>query len=778
MHTLKVGVLMGGKSIEKEVSFNSGRTVCDHLDTARYTVVPLFQAENGTLYILPWKFLHRGKISDFEHRLATEAQTIIWDDLKNLVNFVYIATHGRFAEDGTLQGFLEVLGIPYLGSDVLGSALGMDKIVQKKFLAMHGIAVARGVTLTPTDIATLANDITPLLQNLAHEKVSLPVVIKPYKEGSSLGVTIVHNEKELYPALVKAMQVSPHKKQAVLVEEKIVGMEFSCIVIADKQGNWLPLPPTEIVVEQDTDFYDYEQKYMPGRASKFTPTRAGAAMNKKIQDVCVRVSQALGFKTISRVDGFVTADATIVIVDPNTLSGMAPSSFLFREAAELNMSHTQLINHLIEVELQQYGMLEAIVLHEKKKADQLMLTKKMRVAVLMGGRTNEKEISLESGRNVTYKLSPHKYDAIPLFVSSSLELFKINQSLLVRNSTKEIEELVDPANKVAWAELPTIADFVFLGLHGGEGENGAIQGTLEMLGLPYNGSSVLASALCMDKYKTGQFLKHLGFDVPGQLLISRHDWQKNKAALIKKIAQETGFPAIVKPHDDGCSVMVQKVKKEADLAHAIEQFFAQGKTEALVEECLSGMELTVGVIGNEKAQVLPPSQVVTAGDILSIEEKFLPGAGENQTPAQLPANTIAFVQKTIEAFFTALGCKGYARIDCFYQTAAQSPTGKERLVFLELNSLPGLTPATCLFHQAAEVGIKPMDFIDLIIELGLEEHAPELLKTLPGMLTHKETAIKMGAQKTTIPTTQTDKTAHKETDKKTSTQKTQKQTGK
>ncbi len=732
MQTLKVGVLMGGKSIEKEVSFNSGRTVCDHLDTSRYTVVPLFQSDTGTLYILPWKFLHRGKISDFEHRLATEAQVIVWDDLKELVDFVYIATHGRFAEDGTLQGFLEVLGIPYLGSKVLASALGMDKIVQKKFLTMHGIDVAHGINLTPTRIESLAKDSTPLLQELAHEKLSFPLVVKPYKEGSSLGVTIVHEEKELYQALTKAMQASPLKKQAVLIEEKIEGMEFSCIVIAERNGNWLALPPTEIVVEENTDFYDYEQKYMPGRASKFTPTRAGSAMNKKIQDVCIKVTQALGFSTISRVDGFVTADQKIIIVDPNTLSGMAPSSFLFREAAELNMSHTQLINHLIETELQQYGVLEAIEMHEKKKADQ-MFTKKIRVAVLMGGRTNEREISLESGRNVTYKLSPQKYDVIPLFVSSKLELFKLNQSLLVRNSTKEIEELVSPQNKVAWAELPSIADFIFLGLHGGDGENGAMQGTLEMLGLPYNGSSVLASALCMDKYKAGQFLKHQGFEVPKQLLISQAEWHKNRAAITQKIVQEIGFPAIIKPHDDGCSVMVQKAKKEADVVPAIEQLFAHGKTTALIEECVIGMELTVGVIGNDKAQALPPSQVVTTGDVLSIEEKFLPGAGENQTPANLPAQTIAVVQKTIEELYMALGCKGYSRIDCFYQTATQSPTGKERLVFLELNSLPGLTPATCLFHQAAEVGIKPMDFIDLIIQLGLQEHAPELLKTRPAV---------------------------------------------
>ena len=149
MQKLRVGVLMGGKSIEKEVSFNSGRTICDHLDTARYTIIPIFQRHDGNLFILPWHFLHRGKISDFEHRLNQEAQKIVWDNLKKHVDFIYIATHGRYAEDGTLQGFLEVLGIPYLGSGILASSLRMDKIIHKKILERAGITLPKYLTIHP-----------------------------------------------------------------------------------------------------------------------------------------------------------------------------------------------------------------------------------------------------------------------------------------------------------------------------------------------------------------------------------------------------------------------------------------------------------------------------------------------------------------------------------------------------------------------------------------------------------------------------------------------------
>src|SRR5947207_2935913 len=108
MQKLRVGVLMGGKSLEKEVSFNSGRTVCDYIDATRYDIIPLFQSDTK-IYILPWHFLHRGKTTDFEHRLPTEGTCIAWSNLKQYIDFIFIAQHGRYAEDGILQGFLEVL---------------------------------------------------------------------------------------------------------------------------------------------------------------------------------------------------------------------------------------------------------------------------------------------------------------------------------------------------------------------------------------------------------------------------------------------------------------------------------------------------------------------------------------------------------------------------------------------------------------------------------------------------------------------------------------------
>lgn len=731
---LKIGVFMGGKSIEREVSFNSGRTICDHLDTTKYDVIPVFQTEDGALYILPWHFLHRGKIADFQHRLAGEATRIAWDDLKERVDFIYLAVHGRYAEDGTIQGMLEVLEIPYLGSKVFGSALGMDKIKQKEILAHNGIDVPRGISIDAHEVNSITCE--NIIERLKALNIQAPYIVKPAHEGSSMGISCVKEENNLLDAVRLAAHTDARQVQSVLIEEKLVGMEFVCVslqkMVYDDQGmhsEWWSFPITEVIPEEKSFFYDYEQKYMPGRATKITPARCNEQLQESIKTLCINASNILNFSTISRIDGFITSDGRCVIIDPNTLTGMSPATFLFHQAAEVGMSHTILINFLIEHELRFYGLGDVVV---GKNHEGIVVSesneKNVRIAVLLGGNSNEREISLESGRNVCYKLSPNKYDITPLFVDDQMRLYKLDQRLLIKNSTREIAHLVTPEMQVKWANLPNMADFVFLGLHGGMGENGSIQGALEMLGLPYNGPGVLASALCMDKFKTNSFLRSHGFNVPNSMLIDRSDWvgknKKEQEKYITGILKSYSYPFILKPFDDGCSLFVSKIKNDNELIQKLDEFFSQTqKPYAMLEELIVGMELTCGVFGNnEDVVALPPSRAVANKEILSIEEKFLPGAGENQTPAPLPQDALDLVRSTVKDAYRTIGCVGYSRIDCFYQDAQQSLTGQPRVIILEFNTLPALTPATCLFHQAAEIGLRPMEFIDKIIDLGFAHH--------------------------------------------------------
>lgn len=734
---------MGGRSIEHEVSFNSGRTVCDHLDTSLYDVVPLYQTMSGSLYILPWRFLHRGKTTDFAHRLSGEAECIVWDDLKSRVDFVYIAVHGRFAEDGTLQGMLEVLDIPYLGSGIFSGALCMNKVMYRTFLEQHGINVPKGIGLEVSQIRQLKKNpehITIILEKLKKHQVSLPYIVKPSQEGSSLGINAVFSNDNLLAALLEAGECDPRRLQDVLIEEKVEGMEFVCIIIQNADGSWKVLDVTEIVHEKGTHFFDYKQKYMPGRNSKITPARCSKKERELIKSVSLRTNEVSGFSTTSRIDGFLTKEGRVVVLDAQPITGMSPSTFLFDQAAESGMSHTELINYLIETDLHRYGFKRAGL----KGSTVVNKDKKIRIGVLLGGDTLERETSLDSGRNVCYKLSSHKYEMTPLFVRDDMQLFKLSQKLLVKNKTDDIALLVSDKDAIKWSDIPDLFDFIFIGLHGGKGENGSVQGALDMLGVPYNGSGVLASSLCMDKYKTNDFLRNSGFHAPQSLLFSKFEWSKNKSLIIQKSAEEFLFPLIIKPHDDGCSMLVEKIHNKKELIGRIDSFFKGGKKIVMIEEWVKGVELTCGVLGNDNPKAFPPSEPILTQDILSIEEKFLPGAGGNQTPAQLPLEALSLVQQVVREVYKTIGCSGYARIDCFYQDASTSTDGKPRVVILEINTLPGLTPATCIFHQAAEVGLKPMEFIDTIVSLGLElfaENNREIKSHTPKEL-HKSSSIR------------------------------------
>jgi len=709
---LRVGVIMGGISQERDVSLHSGRTICDHLDTKLYDTIPLFHAQDGSIYMLPWHFLYRGKVTDFEQRLAHEANRLAWDDMPAYIDFLYGALHGTYGEDGSLQGMCEVLGIPYLGSGIYASASTIDKWYYRDVLARQNITCPPALLLTARECAT-AYEHKDDIRKRVTKYLQFPLIVKPRACGSSLGVSFVSTSKELIPAITRAAHVEK-QIQDVIIESYIAGTEICQILIPqDSPDNLIALPPTEIVPEKDSFIFDYDQKYMPGRAHKYTPARCSDEQIAHIQNIAQKVQKTLCLRTCVRID-CILAGEHVYVIDINTFPGTAPSAFPFLQAAELGMNHTHVINKCITVEAEAHGLETSADKHSSSQKR----AKKKHVAVLLGGSNHEREVSLESGRNVCYKLSPHTYEVTPVLLSRQHYLYTLSQRQLVRNSIEEIEDLVDHTQRISWHKLATDYDFVFIALHGGIGENGAVQATLSMLHIPYNGSGPRTSALCMDKYHTHQHLKQHGFHVPEHHVIKRDRWRSTE------LASNIQLPAIIKPRDDGSSMHVYKVREKNELWSAIEAICSQSGSDALIENIIPGMELTVGVIGNETAYALPPSYTVAQDDILSMEEKFLPGAGENQTPAPLSQRDLDFVRYEAEQAYQALGCQGYARIDCFYQNQQQSPTGQARVVFLEPNTLPALTPATCLFHQAAEIGLRPMEFCEMIIELGFLAQNP------------------------------------------------------
>lgn len=342
--------------------------------------------------------------------------------------------------------------------------------------------------------------------------------------------------------------------------------------------------------------------------------------------------------------------------------------------------------------------------------------RKLTIAVIMGGLSSEKEVSLESGRNIFSKMDRKLYDPVPVFMDSQARLWEIPLKLLMRNSTRDIEEdLGEEAKAIPYESLKDRADLVFLGLHGKYGEDGCMQGLLELLKVPYTGSGVLASALGMDKHMARQVLAISGIDVPKTVAVSRSVWSsEQREEILNEIAGTIGFPCVVKPTREGCSTAVKKVVSAAGIPSALEEAF-KWDPMALVEEFMDGLEITCGVLGTNPPEALTPSETIATADILSLEDKFLYGKGENKTPARVPNDVLKRIQETAVAAFKALDLKGYARIDMFLRADG-------RVAVLEPNSQPGMTPSTVLFHQAAAAGITQAGVITRIIEEGLAVH--------------------------------------------------------
>jgi D-alanine-D-alanine ligase len=340
MSVTRVGVILGGMSAEREASLASGRQVCVHLNPQKYSPVPLFMDLNGRLWEIPHKLLIQNTTKDIMGRLAGEAGQIRYEELPSLIDFAFIALHGKFGDDGCVQGLLELLGIPYTGSGVLASSVCMDKHMAHRLLKEAGLEVARELLVEDLE---WDEDPDAIRQRILDE-IGLPCVVKPDREGSSIGVSVVSEEGMLDDALREAFAWD----NLVLVEERLQGLEFSCIVLGN--DDLQALVPTETATTND--YLTYEDKYMPGQSQKITPPRVGEEVIEQIQHEVMRAYRALGMANYGRIDGFLVEGRRVLITDPNTSSGMNPSSFLFHQAAESGLNPMMLFERMIELALE------------------------------------------------------------------------------------------------------------------------------------------------------------------------------------------------------------------------------------------------------------------------------------------------------------------------------------------------------------------------------------------------------------------------------------------
>ena len=341
---MKIVVLAGGLSGERNVSLSSGCKVCAALRERGHQAafIDMYlgtQEAPESLFSAPIP-AELTKIDrqapDLEQVKAARAgggdgqfgPGVL--ALCRMADAVFLALHGACGEDGKVQAALELLGIPYTGAGYLGSAIAMDKDLTKRIVAPLGVATPKWEL-----VAYGADDIPALT-----DRLELPCVVKPVASGSSIGVSIVHNKAALDAALTGGLAFGG----VCVVEQYIAGREIQVGILEDRA-----LPSIEIIPK--TGFYDYENKYQPGAAEEICPSPIPAEWEKRLSEAALTVFHALGLSVYSRADFMVTQDGTPWFLEINTLPGMTPTSLLPQEAAAVGIGYGELCERIIEASL-------------------------------------------------------------------------------------------------------------------------------------------------------------------------------------------------------------------------------------------------------------------------------------------------------------------------------------------------------------------------------------------------------------------------------------------
>jgi len=310
MKKLSVALLAGGISSEREVSLQSGDQVHEALDKEKYHIL--------------------------RYDPKTDLGRLVNDAAK--IDVALIILHGPYGEDGTVQGLLDLLDIPYQGSGVLGSALAMNKAVTKQLYEKAGIPVP------PYNIYD-RNDTVDV--DACVKQIGLPLVVKPVSGGSSVGMSIVRSAGDLQGALDKAIVYD----RAVMVESYIAGTELTGGVIGNKELEALPI--IEILPDQTREFFDYEAKYTPGVTQEICPARIDEELTQQAQSYAKIAHQALYCRGYSRTD-MILKDREIYVLETNTIPGMTVTSLLPQAAQVAGISFSQLMDKLIELGLEEH----------------------------------------------------------------------------------------------------------------------------------------------------------------------------------------------------------------------------------------------------------------------------------------------------------------------------------------------------------------------------------------------------------------------------------------
>lgn len=343
---LRVAVLYGGRSSEHSISCVSAGGILRALDPDRYEAIAVGIDLDGNWFrqlgdpdalrivdgVLP-------RVASTGEALDLSAQPGRAGAFAGGVDVVFPVLHGPWGEDGTIQGLLEMAGIPYVGAGVLASALAMDKGPMKMALASAGLAVAPFAAVTDRQWRLAREESMARVQELG-----LPCFVKPARAGSSLGITKVGNDQDLVPAIESAREHDP----CVIVEAAVTGArEIECGVLTDGHGRPISSRCAQIVVRGEHEFYDFRAKYLDDAAELILPADLPGAVEDEVRRQAALAFDALGCEGLARVDFFVDAADRVIVNEVNTMPGFTPISMFPRMWQETGWTYAGLVEHLI-----------------------------------------------------------------------------------------------------------------------------------------------------------------------------------------------------------------------------------------------------------------------------------------------------------------------------------------------------------------------------------------------------------------------------------------------
>ena len=747
----KLAIICGGPSLERGISLNSARSFLDHTGPLGIDLIPLYVDQKLEYYRLTKSQLYSNTPSDFDFKLKQVAVPLSEPELIALlkeVDLVFPIIHGAYGEDGTLQAFLERHGIPFVGSSSAVCQEIFDKQKARERMRKGGFS-----TLPSLYIPSPTTPIEPFWNQYQLKEA----ILKPTLSGSSIGVTYVSN---LESAKRTVLSLMGQGFRELVLEPYCTYNEFTVCVLQSPTGKATALIPMEMDHGNDPQgILDYRKKYLPtSEARYYCPPRFPKPFIDKIRKEAERLFNELQIRDFVRIDGWISSEGDLYFSDLNPISGMEQNSLIFQQSTRVGISHTDLIQHVLENALLRYGKNHHF--HRSAKS-----TTALPVFVLAGGASSERQVALMTGTNAWLKLfHSEEHDPTLFLLDQDEKVWRLPYHLALHHTVEEICEHCELAESLLCQTIPLanqirdelelseahfqapfkmdlqqfVAEakssnaFVFLGLHGGIGESGELQRRLEKENISFNGCDAVASHLCMDKHSTAKKIADL-FDsqilpMPQLSFLVEEDvrevWDKAKTEFGSE-------DLLVKPRQDGCSTGVVRVsdfkafesyvqalrdgKKEwrvgaaiiqlptAKQPYLLEPFIITDKFEikdsVLSHTSISGWcEMTIGLLEDGGCfTAFHPSITVAEQHVLSVEEKFQGGTGINITPPPehiLSVDARLKVQERVCSAAKALGIRNYSRMDLFVELA----TGIIRII--EVNTLPALTPSTVFFHQA------------------------------------------------------------------------------